>query len=121
MLRNIVLPGLARDLFDQLACDHVEDIVIGIAIAEAGRWLDMGKTAHRFLAGQIGPGHEQQVASAQSQTAAVDQQVADRHFAGHIGIVHPEPRKMVDHLVIPVNHALIHQQGQSCYRHRLAG
>ena len=40
VLADELLPGLAADLLDQLAGDHVEHVVIGIAAAEARRRPD---------------------------------------------------------------------------------
>ena len=49
-LRMNCFPGLTRDFLDQLAGDHVEHVVVGIAAAEAGRRLDVAQPAHRLLA-----------------------------------------------------------------------
>ena len=47
--------------------------------------------------------HEQQVAGAEPEAAAMDEQVADRHLARDPGIVHPEIGHVVDHLVVPAD------------------
>src|SRR3546814_10829398 len=48
MLGDEIFPGLAGHLLHQLAGDHVEDVVIGIAAAEAGRGLDVAQPLHRL-------------------------------------------------------------------------
>ena len=50
-----------------------------------------------------------------------DKQVADRHFARHPRIVHPEPRHMLDNRIIPRNPALVDQDRERRRGHRLAG
>mgnify|MGYP001764617336 CR=1 FL=1 len=44
---------------------------------------------------------DEQVARAQTEAAAVRQQVADAHLAGDVGIAHAEPRQVVDDAVVP--------------------
>ena len=121
MVADIALPGLAADLFDQLAGDHVEDVVVGIAAAEAGRRLDVRSRLDRFRAGAAAARHEHQVARAEAEAAAVDQQVADRHLARDPGIVHLEAGQVVDDLVVPAELALVDQDRERRGGERLAG
>ena len=77
---------------DQLAGDHVQNIVVGIAAAEAGRRLDVAQPPHRFRAAEVGARHEQQIAGAEAEAAAMHEQVADGHLARDPRVVHLETR-----------------------------
>ena len=59
-----LLPGFAADILDQLARDHVQNVVVGIRAAKAGRRFDVAQPPHRFGAAQVRARHEQQVAGA---------------------------------------------------------
>src|SRR5690606_36019753 len=54
---NEILPAFARDLLDELACDSVEDIVIGIGRAETRPRLEIGDALDRLFARQMGSRH----------------------------------------------------------------
>ena len=107
-----LLPRLAADRFDQLAGNHVEDIVVGITAAKTGRRLDEAQAPHRLLARQIAVGDEQKVARAKPEAAAMNEQIAHRHLARHPRIPHAEIGHMVDDLVVPFQLALVDQDGE---------
>ena len=65
--------------------------------------------------------HEQQVALAEAEAAAVDEQVADRHLARDPRVVHAEVGHVVDDLVVPLDLALVDQRRERRVGERLAG
>ena len=65
LLGGPALPALPGHLLDQLAGDGIEDVVIGIARAEAGRGFDEGEPPDGLAARKIGAWHEQQIARAE--------------------------------------------------------
>ena len=87
-----LLPGFARDFFDQLTRHHVQNVVVGIGAAEAGRGFDVAQPPHRFGAAQVRARHEQQIPRAEPQAAAVHEQIANRHLAGHPRVIHLKAR-----------------------------
>jgi hypothetical protein len=52
------------------------------------------------------------VASAQTEPAAVTQQIADAHLARDVGVAERELRQAVHHAVVPGKLAFVHQHGQ---------
>ena len=105
VIADIILPSLPGHRFDQLPGNHVEDVVIGEAAAEAGLGLQEADAAHRLGTRQVAARHEQQVALPQPQPAAMRQQIADRHLAGDPVIVHLKAGEAIDHLVVPADPA----------------
>ena len=83
-------PGLPAGGRNHFAGDDVEDVVVGVVAAEAGGRLDVAQRAHDVGAAARTARDEQQVAGTQAQSAAVDQQIAHGHLAGHPRIVHAE-------------------------------
>ncbi|KAG1388435.1 hypothetical protein G6F60_013719 [Rhizopus arrhizus] len=78
-----LLVAHARDVLDHLLGDRVQDVVVGIALAEAPLQRDLAQPLHHFGVA-VGRGRpEQQVTGAQAQATAVREQVADRHLPGH--------------------------------------
>ena len=118
---DVLLPRLAADFLDQLAGGHVEDVVVGIAAAEAGRGLQIADAAHRLLARKRAVREEQQVALAEAEAAAVNEQVADRHLARDPRIPHAEIRHVVDDLVVPLDLAFVDQRRERSVGEGLAG
>ena len=113
---NIVLgegfPSLCGHLLDQLTGRHVEHVVVGKAVTKTGRRFDVAQTANRLFARQIAARNEQKVTRAQSQAAAVGQQVAYCHLTSDPWIVHAEIGHVINHLVVPIELALIREDGE---------
>jgi hypothetical protein len=108
-LLDEVLPREAGQRRDQLPRDHVHQVVVVVAGAEARRRLEVAQSVDDLGAGEVRGRIEHQVARAQAQAAAVRQQVAHRELARHVGVAELELRQVVDHLVVPRQLALIHQ------------
>ena len=121
VVADILLPRLPTDLLDQLAGRHVKDVVVGIAAAETRRGFEVADSPHRLLARKIAVGNEQQVALAEAQPAAVNEQVADRHLARDPRVPHAKIRHVVDHFVVPLDLALVDERRQRGDGKRLAG
>jgi hypothetical protein len=114
-----LLVAHARDVLDHLLGDRVQDVVVGIAFAEAALQRHLAQPLHHFGVA-VGRGWpEQQVTGAQAQAAAMRQQVADRHLPGHERVGHAERRQVVDHLVVHLQLAVFGQQVQRGGRERL--
>ena len=116
---DVLLPRLAADLLDQLARRHVEDVVVGIAAAEARRRLEVTDAPHRLLAREGAVGKEQEVAFAKPEAAAVDEEVADGHLARDPRIPHAEVGHVVDDLVVPLDFSRVHKRRERRIRKRL--
>ena len=121
MVVHIVFPAFSADLLDQLPGNRVEDIVIGIFAAKAGIGLDITQAPNQFLARYVAARNIEQVACPERQTAAMDQQITHRHFAGYPGIVHLEPGHVIDDRVIPADLAGVDQRRQGSAGKGLAG
>ncbi len=119
VLAHEALPALAADLFDELAGDDVEHVVVGIGAAEARRGTDVAKAPHRLGAAQRRARHEHQVAGAEAQPAAMHEEIDYRHLARDPGVVHLEPGDVLGHRVVPRDLAAIHEHGQGGGRERL--
>src|SRR3546814_1424288 len=85
----------ARSL-DHLLGDAKQDVVVGVALSETAADRHVAQALGDLARGVGGGRPEQQVTGAQSEAAAVRQQVADAHLAGDVGIGHAEPRQVVD-------------------------
>nr|GEU28508.1 hypothetical protein [Tanacetum cinerariifolium] len=109
---NRLSPRLAVLFRDDLAGHDVQQIVVGVAVAEARRRLDVPEFRDDLVGRKFGARPPQQIPGAQSQAAAVREQVAHRHGAGHVRIVHLEARQMHGDRVVPFQLALVHQHGQ---------
>ncbi len=120
MFADIVFPCLTRHLLDHLSGDHVENIVVGVAAAEAGRRLDVAQALDGFGTRQAAARHEQQIARAEPESAAMDQQIANGHLARHPRVVHLETRQAIDHLVVPADLPCIDERSERRGSHRLA-
>ena len=57
-----VFPGLSGDRLDELADDHVENIVVSIAVAKTRRRLDVAQAFDGFGAADVAAWHEKQIA-----------------------------------------------------------
>src|SRR3546814_3396228 len=99
MLGDEIFPGLAGHLLDQLAGDHVEDVVIGIAAAEAGRGLDVAQPLHRLAAAPVRTGDEEEIAGAKPQAAAMDEQVAHGHLRSEEHTSEPQSLMRISYAV----------------------
>ena len=121
MVVDVLLPSLAADFLDQLAGGHVEDVVVGIAAAKAGRGLQVADPPHRLLARERAVREEQQIALAEAEAAAMDEQVADRHLARDPRVPHAEVGHVVDDLVVPLDLALVDQRRERGIGEGLAG
>src|SRR4029078_355142 len=99
--------GLLVDSLDEVAGSHVEDVVVGVAATEAGRGLQITDATHGFLARQRAVRKEKKVALAEAKAAAMNEEVADRHFARDPWIPHAEVRHVVDDLVVPLDLAFV--------------
>src|SRR5438105_2396071 len=121
MLGGEFLPSLAAYRFNQLARDHVQDIVVGKTIAETRCGLQITQAPDRLGAAQIRARYEQQIAGAQPKSAAMHEQVADRHLARDPRVVHLESRQAIDHFVVPADLALIDENSERSDGERLAG
>ncbi len=108
-LPHELLPALAGDPRDHLPRHQVEQVVVRIPAAEARCRPQVADVPDDFVAREIGSGPEHQVARAQSEPAAMHQQVADGHLVSHIGVVHLELGHVVDHPVVPTDLPLVHQ------------
>src|SRR5690606_24103076 len=101
--------GGGRDL----AGDHVQQVVVGVAGTERIGRLDVPQAVDDVGAReQVGLGPQHQVAAALGQAAVVHQQVTDRHRAGDLGVAHGEARQVLHHRVVPAQLAGLHQACQ---------
>ena len=112
-------PGLAAHLGHDLAGHDVEDVVVGVAAAEARRRLQEADLLDD-LAAREGRGRKvQEVAFAQAQPAAVGEQIADGHLLRDVGVVHPERREMTGDGIVPPELAVFDEQAQGGRGERL--
>lgn len=121
LLAHQLVIGLAPCGSSHFTGDHVHQVVVGIAAAEAGDGFQMRKPGDDVGAGEgIGLGPQHQVTGAQPQATVVDQQITHLHLLPHPGVVHTEAGQMPLHGVIPAQPALLHQPCQQRGGHRLA-
>ena len=64
-------------------------------------------------------GEHQQVTGTQWQAAAVSEQITNRKFTRHPGVVHAEFGQVVDYRVVPIQFPLVCEQRQRRRRKRL--
>ena len=121
MLSHIVFPRLASDRFDQLTSNHVQHIVVGESASEACSRLQVAQASHRLRAGNVTAWHEHQIAFAQTQSTAMDEQITNRYLTRHPGVIHLKPRQSVGHPIVPADFACIDQGGECRDGKRLAG
>jgi hypothetical protein len=81
----------------------------------------MADSANRLGSREVAARNEKEIAGAEAEAAAMDEQVADRHLPGHPRIVHPEFGHMIDDLVVPLDPAAIYQDGKGRDGEGLAG
>ena len=91
MMLDKVFPCLAGHRFNQRAGDDVQDVVIGEGFAETSNGLQIAQRVHDVGTGAAGGRHDQQVAFAEAQSAAMGEQVADGHVLRGVRIVHWKP------------------------------
>lgn len=120
-LADEVFPAPAGHRLDQLAGDDVQQVVVGVAAAEAGCGPEEAQPPYRLGAAQRRARHEQQVARTQAQAAAVHEQIADGDLARHPGVVHLEAGQAVDDPVVPAELSLVDQHREHRDGERLAG
>ena len=85
---------LSADRLDHLAGNEVEDVVVCVRASEARRRAAGNAAAGRFLCGRRSRRPPQQIARAESEPAAVHQQVAHGDLARDVRIRHLEPRQV---------------------------
>ena len=107
-----IVPALAGDRRDELPGRDVEQVVVGVGAAETGGRLDEAQALDDFVAAEVAGRKEHQVAGAQAEPAAVRQQVADRHLAGDVRVVHLEGGHVLGDRVVPADLAFVHQHGE---------
>ena len=78
------------DRLDHLSGDDVEQVVVGIAAAKTRGRLDEAQLVDDVRATQSGRRIEHQVAGAEPEPAAMDEQIANRHLAARVRVVHLE-------------------------------
>ena len=93
-----VSPG---NRLDQRAGDDVEDVVVGEALAEAGRRFQVAQRVDDVRTRARGRRHDQKVPFPEAEAAAMGKKIAHGHVRGRIGIVHLEAGKLVDDPVVP--------------------
>ena len=121
VLADVVLIRLATHQVDHVAGDDVENVVVRVAAAEAGRGLDESQSLDDFGARQGAARNDQQIARAEAQPAAMHEQVAHGHLARDPRVVHLEAGNVIRDAVVPLELARIDQRRERRGRHRLAG
>ena len=102
------------------ARDDVEQVVVGVARAEAVGGFEVREPLDDVGAAEVvrlRPEH--QVAGAGGQAAVVDQQVAHLHLARHPRILHAELRQVTLYRVVPLELSGVHQARERGRGHRL--
>jgi hypothetical protein len=115
------MPTRLRDLFDYLTGHDVQQVVVGKAAAKAGGGPDVAQPVNDFFAAERRRRIEQQVTGAHTQAAAMDEQVANRHFAAGVRVIHLEARQHVGDLGVPGELAFIDQHREQRGRECLGG
>ena len=113
VLADVIVPRCAGHGGNNLARRHVQQVVIGVVAAKAGRRLHEAQLVNDLVAsvGRVRP--EQQVAFAQSHAAAVSEEIADGHLVRDVRVIHHETGKPLIDRIVPRELARIHQPGQS--------
>jgi hypothetical protein len=109
---NEFIPGNSRDRGNDLACRHVEQIVIGVFTAKTGRRPHEAQLVDDFVAGVSGFRPEQQIPFAQSHSATVGQKIANGHLVRDIRVIHHETGQTLINGIFPRELARIHQHRQ---------
>ncbi len=111
-LGHEVLPGPAADGLDELARRHVEDVVVGVGAAEARRQGDLAETLDDLAAPVGRLGEEEQVPGPEAEPAPVDEEVAHGQLARDVGVGELEPAQVARDRGVPLELALLDEQGQ---------
>ncbi len=120
-LAQQLIVRLATGGSGDLARDHIHQVVVGVAAAEAGDRPEMGQAGDDVLPGEtVGLGPQHQVARPQAEAAVVDQQVTHLHLLRHPRVMHAELRHVLDDRVIPAQCTALDQAREQRGGHRLA-
>src|SRR5205823_6764234 len=115
-----LFPRLVSYAFNKLTGDHVENVVVGISVAETGCGLQVAHPFHYLRAAEVTSRYEK-IAFSQSQAASMHQQIANRHLARDPWIIHLKFWQVIDDLVVPIDLLLIDQNPEVGDRECLAG
>ena len=121
VLADIVFIRLATHQVDHVTRHDVENVVVRVAAAEAGRGLDESQALDDFGARQGAARYHQQIARTEPQPAAMHQQIAHRHLARDPRVVHLEAGNQIRDAIVPLELARIDQRRERRRRHGLAG
>src|SRR5205823_12099840 len=93
-------------------CGQEQIVLVAESAAKAAGRLQEAQAAED-LGAVVGGVVPEQVAAEGRQAAAVAEQVADGQLAGGVGVVELEPRQVLGDGVVPLDLALIHEDGDS--------
>ncbi len=110
---HVVGIALSRHFLDHQGGHREQDVVVGIMAAETVLQRHPRQPLDHVPRGVAGRRPVQQIARAQTQPAAMRQQVANAHLVRHIRVGHAEPGQVVDH---PVVHLQLAGLGQLLQR-----
>jgi hypothetical protein len=110
-----LVPGLASDGGDNLACYHEHQVVIGILAAQARCGVNISRVRNDVITGEGGVGPEHEVARAEAESATVRERIAHSELVVHVGVVHMHARQVVGDRFIPFHLAFVdeHRDGRS--------
>ena len=121
VLADVVLVRLAAHQVDHVTRDDIKNVVVRVAAAEAGRGLDESQALDDFGARQRAARDDQQIARAETQAAAMHEQIAHRHLAGDPRVVHLKAGNEVRDAIVPLELAGVDERCERGGGHRLAG
>src|SRR6266566_4046134 len=104
-----VFPRLSGNRLDHLAGHKVEHVVIRVRTAKTRGGFDIAQPARDLFAVIRGRRPPEEIAGAESQTAAMHEEVADRELARDEGVVHRKARQVVDDRRVPAELSVLDQ------------
>src|SRR5262245_38727493 len=106
-----IVPALAGDCVHDLSGGKEHYVLISKPGPEAGGGLEKADAAYHFISviGRVVP---DQISAKGLEPAAVREQIANGHFAGHVRVIHLEPGKVHRDWIIPFHLALVDQRSE---------